>query len=197
MDKDYLGNLIVLAGVHSNYVSEQYLQLLCLKYDLSDAEMGEMVIYCKEHGITIYDEEKGDPLSENNNTTTSSSSVVQESTEQKQHNLLADRVSRSIMYLASTKAIKRAGGPGCGWICGTYANSVEKLLLERVKHAFTNNQLQFILDHMATPSDEDGSEYFVFIDQNEQKLCDELSAKLNTLIPKLRVIRFVSDYFDD
>ena len=56
MEKDYIGNLRVLASVHNNTVSEQSLEVLRLKFGLGDAEMEEMKAYCAEHGISIYDE---------------------------------------------------------------------------------------------------------------------------------------------
>lgn len=56
MEKDYIGNLRVLASAHNNSVSEQSLEVLRLKFGLGDAEMEEMKAYCTEHGISIYDE---------------------------------------------------------------------------------------------------------------------------------------------
>ena len=58
MERDYIGNLEVLAAINRNTVSGQNLKVLGMKYDLTDSELQEMVQYCKDHGIHIYDEEK-------------------------------------------------------------------------------------------------------------------------------------------
>ena len=58
MERDYIGNLKVLAAINRNTVSEQNLKLLEIKYNLSDSEMHDLVQYCKDQGIEIYDEEK-------------------------------------------------------------------------------------------------------------------------------------------
>ena len=197
MDTSYIGNLRALAGVHYGYISEQTINLLCLKHNLSKNEMNEMILYCRNHGITIYDEEKEDPLSENINTTAPQKVVAPLTEEQKQLNRMADKVSRSIMHIASVKAIRRVGGPLQGWLCGTYTSSVTKSLAERVKHVFTREQLQFLIDHLPSARDEDKVESFSLTDADRQDLCDELSAKLNNLIPTLHVNRMVSDLFDE
>lgn len=187
MRNNYIENLKVLAGVHSGFVSEQNIKLLCLKYNLTDDEMSEMFTYCREHGITIYDDEKEDPFSENQDIRTPSKSVAPETEEQKQYNQLIRKVSRRIMHFASVKAMKRVGGPLHGWICGTYASSIERIVAKQVKHTFTRDQIQFIIDHMPTTIEEDEAESFSLMDDNYQELCNELNARLNDLIPRLHV----------
>ena len=45
MERDYIGNLKVLAAINRNTVSEQNLKLLEIKYNLSDSEMHDLVQY--------------------------------------------------------------------------------------------------------------------------------------------------------
>lgn len=53
MEKEYIGNLIALAGVNGNTISQENLQILIEKYNLSEVEYQEMIDYCNSYGIYI------------------------------------------------------------------------------------------------------------------------------------------------
>ena len=207
--KDYIENLKVLAGVHMHFVSSQNLDLLREKYGLSDPEFEEMKVYCKEYGITVYDEEKGGKdaavsaeanIIRNKSSPTKGGSLCEEVyndiiRENKENLDRIHKIARCIMRIASTKA--RRGVKGLGWVCGTYANSVRKSVEVKLKHSFTRDQLQFIIDHLPSNREADEAECFSLTDPKEQKMCDEMSIKLNELIPKLHVNISYSSLLDD
>lgn len=53
MEKDYIENLKVIAGVGENKVSQQNLLILMGKYHLTEDKMEEIKEYCYHHGIII------------------------------------------------------------------------------------------------------------------------------------------------
>lgn len=187
MKNDYIGNLRVLAEVHHQTVSEQNLQILRVKYGLTDEAYAEMTSYCSAHGIRIYDE-KEDAVFDRPPIILRKKPLTEE---QKQINAMAKMVSDRIMAIAAARALKRVQHQG--WLCGTYTASVKKSMNLRVRRHFTADELRFITDHLAPVTSEGARERFALNDPEAQALCDEMNARLNEMIPALHVNMFFSE----
>ena len=191
MERDYIGNLEVLAAINRNTVSEQNLKVLGMKYDLTDSELQEMVQYCKDHGIHIYDEEKTAVRSDD------AIAIKKKSLppEEIERNKMALLITKHIMSIAASRALKRVNGRG--WLCGTYTSAKEGTLEKYVKRAFSIEELRFITVHLpdVEANRRDGS--FALTDPERPEMCEELNRKLNHLIPRLHVNPFYSDVFDN
>lgn len=196
MNNDCIENLRVLAAINHNSVSEQNLKLLGEKYSLSEAELQELDQYCKDNGIDVYDEEKMACISgENNNGNNVTCSVRKTdciTEEEKENQKMASIITKRIMHIAAIKARKSVNGRG--WLCGTYTGSVRRLVEQRVRRSFSNEELKYIVDHL---SDSDEEDLFAIEDQQSPGTCDILNDKLNELIPRLHINRFYSDIFED
>ena len=187
MKKDYIGNLRVLAKLHQQTVSEQNLQILRVKYGLTDDEYAEMTSYCSEHGIRIYDE-KEDAVFDRPPIIIRKKPLTEE---QKQFNIMAKMVSDRIMAIATKRARERAQGQG--WLCGTYTSSVGKTMNRWVRMSFTADELRFITDHLVPVTSEGARECFALHDPEAQALCDEMNVRLNEVIPALHVNMFFAE----
>ena len=179
MERDYIGNLRAAAGVHGNSISEQNVELLCEKYDLTEAERADMLQYCREQGISIYNEEEN----ESDFVDVSAPAKYEESLteEQEEAERLVNAVSERIMHVALVKLQNRRKRRV--QLCGFYLYHKERKLAEKVKRIFTIDQLRFINDHLLTFRDEEES--FALEDPREQELCAELNNKLNALLHRL------------
>lgn len=193
MERDYIGNLKVLAAINRNTISEQNLKLLEIKYSLSDSEMHNLVQYCKDQGIEIYDEEKRNNNADDESHIPSVKKKKTITTEELEHNKMASSIAERIMHIAAIKALKRVNGRG--WLCGTYTNSVRRTVERQVKRCFSLEESKFIIDHLPDENDED--EIFTLVDQDRKEMCEALSKKLNEIIPRLHVNLFYTDFFDD
>ena len=193
MERDYIGNLKVLAAINRNTISEQNLKLLEIKYSLSDSEMHNLVQYCKDQGIEIYDEEKRNNNADDESHIPSVKKKKTITTEELEHNKMASSIAERIMHIAAIKALKRVNGRG--WLCGTYTNSVRRTVERQVKRWFSLEESKFIIDHLPDENDED--EIFTLVDQDRKEMCEALSKKLNEIIPRLHVNLFYTDFFDD
>ena len=60
---------------------------------------------------------------------------------------------------------------------------------------FTYDQIEFIYSHL--PEEYDDETELVLQDPENHELCDEISEKLNTLIPKIYVNHYWSDFLSD
>ena len=193
MERDYIGNLKVLAAINRNTISEQNLKLLEIKYSLSDSEMHNLVQYCKDQGIEIYDEEKRNNNADDESHIPSVKKKKTITTEELEHNKMASSIAKRIMHIAAIKALKRVNGRG--WLCGTYTNSVRRTVERQVKRCFSLEESKFIIDHLPDENDED--EIFTLVDEDRKEMCEALSKKLNEIIPRLHVNLFYTDFFDD
>ena len=193
MERDYVGNLKVLAAINRNTISEQNLKLLEIKYSLSDSEMHNLVQYCKDQGIEIYDEEKRNNNADDESHIPSVKKKKTITTEELEHNKMASSIAERIMHIAAIKARKRVNGRG--WLCGTYTSSVRRTVERQVKRCFSLEESKFIIDHLPDENDED--EIFTLVDQDRKEMCEALSKKLNEIIPRLNVNLFYTDLFDD
>ena len=193
MERDYIGNLKVLAAINRNTISEQNLKLLEIKYSLSDSEMHNLVQYCKDQGIEIYDEEKRNNNADDESHIPSVKKKKTITTEELEHNKMASSIAKRIMHIAAIKALKRVNGRG--WLCGTYTNSVRRTVERQVNRCFSLEESKFIIDHLPDENDED--EIFTLVDQDRKEMCEALSKKLNEIIPRLHVNLFYTDLFDD
>ena len=102
-------------------------------------------------------------------------------------------VTNRIINIAINKARKQANGQG--WVCGTYASNVGKLLKSRVRRSFTDEEFRFVIDHLAEFNEEEV--FFALIDQDRMEICEDLNHRLNELIPALMIHRRASFLFDD
>lgn len=193
MERDYIGNLKVLAAINRNTVSEQNLKLLEIKYNLSDSEMHTLVQYCKDQGIEIYDEENRHNNADNGSHIPTVKKEKTITAEELEHNKMASSIAKRIMHIAAIKARKRVNDRG--WLCGTYTNSVRRKVERQIKGCFSLEELIFIIDHLPDENDED--EIFTLVDQDRKEMCEALSKKLNEIIPRLHVNLFYTDLFDD
>ena len=195
MERDYIGNLKVLAAINRNTVSEQNLKLLEIKYNLSDSEMHTLVQYCKDQGIEIYDEEKKAYISNKGNKENSADCHIIKNDsiteEEKDNQKLASIIAKRIMHMAAIKARKRVNGRG--WLCGTYARSKRRLVEFKIRSLFSEEELKYIVDHLKDSEEE----LFAMEDQQDPGMCKMLNDKLNELIPRLHINHYYSDLFDD
>ena len=113
--------------------------------------------------------------------------------ERKEKHELAEKVTKRIIHIASNRAKKAVNGRG--WLCGTYLNSVSRVLRLRVYRDFSCDQLGFIINHLADDAHDEVA--FDLRDPEEQELCDAMNRKLNELMPRLHINRYYSDIFGD
>lgn len=191
MERDYIGNLKVLAAINRNSVSEQNLKLLGVKYSLSDAEMHELYQYCKDNGIEVYDEEIIASVSDDSMAAHPVRKAEFLTEEEREYHRQVSIIAKQIMHIASVRARKRVNGRG--WLCGTYTSSVRKAVESQVRRCFSQDELEFIINHLSDP-DETG---FTLQDREKQEICEDLNDRLNELIPQLHINRFYSDLFDE
>lgn len=172
----------VVAAVNRNRISYQNLELIQLKYEVTDME--ECLRFCEENNIEVYKEEyavDAIPVIRNNVDT-----KPRKTAEEIYQNKLAKRITRRIMHLGSVKARKRVREQGLhGWLCGTYASKIAESICSRVKHIFSVEEMEYIVAHLVEENDEDIR--FAMVDDLEQEICDFFNGKLNELIPKLHV----------
>lgn len=110
MKKDFLEHLRIIAGVNHHSISEQHLELLKLKYDLSDIQMNELRHYCAQHSIGIYNEATS--LSDTFNKSKTKLSARPKTSEQTIRDESIGIVANRIMHVAVIKARKRTNGKG-------------------------------------------------------------------------------------
>ena len=84
---------------------------------------------------------------------------------------------------------------GRGWLCGTYTSSKRKTLEREIDRRFTDEEIEFIKAQL--PDDSDDETEFALQDPERQEMCDDMSSKLNALIPRLHINHFWSDLLDD
>ncbi len=192
MNTDHIDNLKVLAAVNHNSVSEQNLKLLGVKYNLSDMEMHELDQYCKDSGITIYDEEKEACVSDDVNDDCYIKKTDTMAKEEKENKKQVSSITKRIMHMAEIKARERVKGRG--WLCGTYTSSVRRSVEQQVRSRFTNEELKYIIDHL---NDSDEEVLFTMGDPQSPEMCDILNDKLNELIPRLHINRSYMKLLDD
>lgn len=185
MEKDYIGNLRVIAGVGGNKVSQQNLLILMEKYQLTEGEMKAMKEYCDRHRIFIYNEE--DTVDSDDEI-----KVVQQrarktvSAEEKNRRNKAEIIARHIMHFASVKAHKRLEGRG--WLCGTYTSSIRRNVESYLVSRFDESEMNYIIEHMAVDNKEDTC--FLMLDSADPQKAVHYSDELNSLIPVLHINRF-------
>lgn len=182
MNIDCIENLRVLAAINQNSVSEQNLNLLGIKYNLSDAELQELIQYCKDNGIDIYDEEDRASISDDNDAACLNRKTEHMTEEEKENKEWASVIAKRIMQMATVEANKRANGRG--WICGTYASAIRQNVEKVIRMYFTREELKYIVEHL---TDSDEAECFAMKDPESPETSDILNDKLNQLIPRLHV----------
>lgn len=96
------------------------------------------------------------------------------------------------MHIAAAAARKRVHGRG--WLCGTYTNNVCKSVEKKVMRSFDEIEIDYIIDHLSSESDEDIC-FHMLDDQNPEKIA-YYNSELNSMIPKLMINRFYSDLFE-
>lgn len=199
MERDYIGNLRAIAGVNHSSISEQDLQLLCIKYNLTDDEETEMRRYCNENMITVY-EIKSDTMKDSPKE--EKTTVPKPEPEPSVDHIVTTRkivckhvrkISRSIMSIASNRTRKIAKGKG--WVCGTCASKRRNYLSIHILREFSNEEIKFIYEHLSDITDD--QEFFDLKDETEQEKCDELTNRLNSIIPKLHINWFPTAFFDE
>jgi len=189
MERDYIGNLKVLAAINRNSVSRQNLVILGEKYSLSEAESQEMIQYCKDNGIDVYDEVERESALESSKADLFVRKKRVLTEEEKEFNRLTSFLSGYIMRLASTRALKITNGHG--WLCGTYTGSIRKNIERYIKRCFSHEELEFIVNHLSDPGED---VCFALEDREKQDICEALNDKLNKMIPHLYVNHFYDDY---
>lgn len=193
MNSDCIENVRVLASINKNSVSEQDLKILGTKYNLSDAEMQKLNQYCRDNGIVVYDEEEMACVSDDRSAAQSTRKPDQIDREGKREkNRQVSFITKRIMCIAKVRARKRVNS--LGWLCGTYANSVERSVERNVRRTFSSEEMKYIIDHL---TDFDEEECFAMEDQQSPETCNILNHRLNELIPRLHLNRLNSDLFDD
>lgn len=191
MEKDYIENLRVVISVGGNKISQQNLNLLKVKYNLTDSEMGEMNEYCISHGIEIFDEETIETASE----------AVRTVMHKSKSRLTEDRIrleksriiAKYIMHLAEVKVSKEVHDRG--WVCGTNIGSVRECIERIIVKRFDETQMDYIIEHLPEENDEDIS--FQMVDDQNPKMSASINEQLNKLIPRLHINHFYSDLFDN
>ena len=126
MSRNYNSILYPYIDRWHNAVSSQRIEEIRKEYSLTNPEMDELIHYCKENGVTIYDKEK----------------------QLKMIKLIADR----IMHVASIQAHSTTKR---GWICGNYANKEKDHVQYKLDEYFSFDQLEFIVDHLPPISDDE------------------------------------------
>lgn len=101
-------------------------------------------------------------------------------------------IAKHIMHIAAVAARKRVHGRG--WLCGTYTNNVRKSVEKKVMRSFDEIEIDYIIDHLPSESDEDIC-FHMLDDQNPEKMA-YYNSELNSMIPKLMINRFYSDLFE-
>ena len=199
MSRDFIGNLRVLAAVGGNSVTKQNLELLREKYSLTDTEFEQMIDYCSERSIMIYDEVEA--CRERDAKTAALFAELNSmprrklKEEEKEFRKLAEDVACEIIRLGKNRTINRTGERVC--FCGTYMNSLRRSLYRCVKHVFTVEELRFITNHL--PENSGMEEHFMLQGQNPkgQEMCRELNQKLNALIPAVGGWGSLTELFAD
>ena len=185
MEKDYIENLKVIAGVGGNKVSQQNLLILMGKYHLTEDKMEEIKEYCYHHGIIIYNEEDNvDSYDEIKLVQQRTRKTV--SAEEKKRQNKAKIIARHIMHLASVKAHKRVEGKG--WLCGTYTSSIRRNVESYLVSKFDESEMDYIIEHMPVDNKEDTC--FLMLDGADPQKAIHYSDELNSLIPVLHINRF-------
>lgn len=199
MSRDFIGNLRVLAAVGGNSVTKQNLELLREKYSLTDTEFEQMIDYCSERSIMIYDEVEA--CRERDAKTAALLAELNSmprrklTEEEKELRRLAEDVAYEIIRLGKNRTINRTSERVC--FCGTYMNSLQKSVYRYVKQVFSLEELRFIINHL--PENSGMEEHFTLQVQNpqEQEMCRELNPKLNGFIPRVREWRTLMELFAD
>ena len=183
MQRDYIGHLRALIGVTGYSVSQQNLDILRIKYELTDTEADEMRQYCIEHNVVIYDElekhknsessEKPEQIKRRHSRTLTE--------EEKEYRKLIGKVSTCIVNLGMNRT--RNSTKDMIGFCGTYTSSIREGIAKRVQRVFSADQLRFIVAHL--PENLEDDEFFSLKDPLEQELCNELSQEMNSLIPRV------------
>ena len=196
----YLENLRVIAASHHFRVAVQTIEILCIKYGLNDEQRQEMLRYCAANRITLYDQVEEEKKKE-----AESLPVISEeereaealrSAERRTTIRLSREVAGWLVNCGANKTRKKMEAAGeHGWLCGTYASSLESIYEGRVQRIFSLEDLTYIIEHMP-PSAREAS-FFELSDPEDPDRCDKLNEQLNQLIPYVRLnhsLRF--DHFD-
>ena len=172
---------------NKNIVSEQELMAFQNKYNLAEKEMDEIKEYCIEHDIMIFYAEDFDVKDVSHRIQTAGTYLPK--TERRR---IIRTIASEIVHKGVVRARKRTSGRG--WLCGTYACHKMKIIERRVAYGFTDEEIEFIKSHLPENSDE---AEFALLDPEKQAQCDEMSQKLNALIPRIHLNLFLSDFMDD
>ena len=94
-------------------------------------------------------------------------------------------IASEIVHKGVVRARKRTSGRG--WLCGTYACRVMETIERKMVYRFNDEEMGFIKAPLPENSDE---AEFVLQDPENQDQCDEMSQKLNALIPRIHYYLF-------
>lgn len=188
MKMGYVEAFAKLAERKNNIVTEQELFDFQQRYRLTRTEIDEIKEYCKEHGISIIYAEDPVPERVSYGILTAGTYLPKE---------VRSKIIRTIASLIVNKGAIRARKrtKGRGWLCGTYTSSKRKTIEREIDRRFTDKEIEFIKAHL--PEDSDDETGFALQDPERQEMCDDMSSKLNALIPRLYMNHYWSDFMDD
>ena len=188
MNKDYIGNLRAIAGVNLNAVSEQHLQILKLKYHLSDTQIEDLYKYCDCHSIRIYDECINIP--EYHSEAEMSFMNKLDTIEKKIHEELVNVITERIINIAVNKMRKSMNRKN--WLCDIPFHSQRHKLFYHISRVFSYDDLTYIATHLSPPNDEETA--FVLYDEVEPNKSHHFTELLNNLVLTVRVYRRKRNY---
>ena len=101
---------------------------------------------------------------------------------------LAREVAEWLIIYGRNRSVEVLARKGLrGWLCGTYAGHLCSILENKVMRRFSEEELEFILSHLPETKMEAAGFHFILTDSGKQEKCDELSRRLNEMIPKVRL----------
>ena len=178
MEKEYIKNLKALAGVGNSCVSEQNMKILCAKYKLTETDLENMRRYCKDHNITIFDEEKDRAgIIDRTDATYKAVDDTDLGIKRKEYDKLAKLVTDRIFTIASNMARKKGHRPV--FYCGRYIRLLKDRVTGSVKAYFTLEQLRLVTDRLPDSCDD---ELLLLQKQLGQKEYDGLNIKMIELV---------------
>ena len=179
------------AARRDNSVSQDDLMVFRKRYNVYETEMDEIIQLCGEHDIKIVNTEDSVPKKATNRNCMAGMHLSEE--ERRKYRKMVRTIAGLIVNKGSIRARKRTEGRG--WICGTYTSRIRTTIEKRLGLMFTYDQIEFIYSHL--PEEYDDETELVLQDPENHELCDEISEKLNTLIPKIYVNHYWSDFLSD
>ena len=197
MEKACLENLRAVAGSQHHAVSWQSLELLCRKHGLTDAQRKEVIRFCREEGIRIFDEVKEAREKMPRPERGFGKERMAEREQERRYEKLCRYLAGWLVYYGMKRTreeMEQAGEQGR--FCGTYTSSLMRGLAYRLRRSFSLEELSVILSHLPASAKEERG--FALQDEKEPERCQELNRQLDEMIPKVlcRRTRSLKDYLD-